>query len=91
MDDLVERCRSLADCDARAGDPLGKCLREAAAAIEELQRQLGEAREVEREACAVLVETKTIYHSKPPSRAVSYPSAMFRYDVARAIRERGHD
>jgi hypothetical protein len=33
---LVKRLRQLADCDARAGEPLGKCMREAAAEIENL-------------------------------------------------------
>ncbi len=41
MDDLVERLRGLADCDARAGEPLGKCMREAADEIERLRRALG--------------------------------------------------
>ncbi len=40
MDDLVERLRGLADCDARAGEPLGKCMREAADEIERLRRRL---------------------------------------------------
>ncbi|MCT4492686.1 hypothetical protein [Bosea minatitlanensis] len=31
---LVESLRSLADCDARAGEPLGKCMRRAADVIE---------------------------------------------------------
>lgn len=31
---LVKRLRSLADCDSRAGEPLGKCMREAADALE---------------------------------------------------------
>lgn len=34
-DDLVTRLNGLADCDSRAGEPLGKCMREAAARIEE--------------------------------------------------------
>ena len=33
-DKLVKRLRDLADCDARAGEPLGKAMREAAARIE---------------------------------------------------------
>jgi hypothetical protein len=33
---LVKRLRQLADCDARAGEPLGKCMREAADEIESL-------------------------------------------------------
>ena len=37
-DDIVARLRSLAECDARAGEPLGKCMREAADYIEELLR-----------------------------------------------------
>ena len=35
--DIVARLRSLADCDARAGEPLGKCMREAADEIERLR------------------------------------------------------
>ena len=30
---LVARLESLADCDTRAGEPLGKCMREAATAL----------------------------------------------------------
>jgi hypothetical protein len=48
--DIVERLRSLADCDARSGEPLGKCMREAAdtitslrSRIEELERERDEA------------------------------------------------
>lgn len=37
MSDLVKRLRSLADCDARAGEPLGKCMREAALELERLR------------------------------------------------------
>ena len=36
IDDLVKRLLSLADCDARSGEPLGKCMREAASRIEAL-------------------------------------------------------
>ncbi len=39
MDDLVDRLLSLADCDARAGEPLGKCMREAADEIERLRAE----------------------------------------------------
>ena len=38
--DLVERARALADCDARAGEPLGKCLRECADEIERIRAAL---------------------------------------------------
>ena len=38
-DELVKRLLSLADCDARSGEPLGKCMREAAERIEQLQAQ----------------------------------------------------
>ena len=37
--DLVKRLRSLSDCDARAGEPLGKCMREAANRIEALEAE----------------------------------------------------
>ncbi len=40
MDDLVERLRGLADCDARAGEPLGRCMREAADKIDGLEADL---------------------------------------------------
>jgi hypothetical protein len=42
MSDLIERLISLADCDARSGEPLGKVMREAAAEIIRL-RAAGEA------------------------------------------------
>ena len=44
MDDLVEHLRGLADCDARAGEPLGKCMREAADEIERLREELARRR-----------------------------------------------
>lgn len=37
--DLVKRLRSLSGCDARAGEPLGKCMREAANRIEALEAE----------------------------------------------------
>jgi hypothetical protein len=37
MSDLIERLLSLADCDSRAGEPLGACMREAAAYITKLE------------------------------------------------------
>jgi len=37
--DIVERLLSLADCDARAGEPLGKCMREAAQTIAALREE----------------------------------------------------
>jgi hypothetical protein len=37
MSDLIERLISLADCDARSGEPLGKVMREAAAEITRLR------------------------------------------------------
>lgn len=40
MTDIVERLRSLADCDARAGEPLGRAMREAADEIESLRRRV---------------------------------------------------
>lgn len=61
------------------------------ATIEQLRARVAElegAVLAEREACAKLVESKDTYHSPPPSKAVSYPSMAFRFDVARAIRER---
>jgi hypothetical protein len=36
MSDLIERLISLADCDARSGEPLGKVMREAADEIARL-------------------------------------------------------
>ena len=44
MSDLVTRLLSLADCDARAGEPLGKCMREAAARIAELEAEVARFR-----------------------------------------------
>lgn len=41
---LVEELRALADCDSRAGEPLGKCMRRAADALEAQARELAEAR-----------------------------------------------
>ena len=43
MSDLVNQLLALADCDARAGEPLGKCMREAAARIAELEAAQAEA------------------------------------------------
>lgn len=43
--DLIGRLRSLADCDARAGEPLGKCMREAADAVLALKAEVEELRE----------------------------------------------
>ena len=40
--DIVARLRSLSDCDARAGEPLGKCMREAADEIKRLRAALRE-------------------------------------------------
>ena len=42
---LVEELRALADCDSRAGEPLGKCMRRAADALSSQSRELSEARE----------------------------------------------
>jgi hypothetical protein len=42
--DIVDRLMSLAECDARAGEPLGKCMRDAAAAITSLRAQVEELR-----------------------------------------------
>jgi hypothetical protein len=39
-DDLVTRLRDLADCDGRAGEPLGRCMREAAVRIEALEAEV---------------------------------------------------
>ena len=38
-DDLVKRLLDLADCDTRAGEPLGRCMREAADHMKTLQAQ----------------------------------------------------
>ena len=43
MDDLVKRLRSLSDCDARSGEPLGRAMREAADRIDALEAQLAKA------------------------------------------------
>ncbi len=50
MNDLVSRLRDLADCDARAGDPIGRyigakgeCRREAADEIERLRALTNDA------------------------------------------------
>ncbi len=40
--DIVDRLRALADCDSRAGEPLGKSMREAADEIERLRAALSE-------------------------------------------------
>lgn len=39
MSDLLARLVSLADCDGRAGEPLGKAMREAAAEIVRLMKE----------------------------------------------------
>ena len=38
-DELVKRLLDLADCDTRAGEPLGRCMREAADHMKTLQAQ----------------------------------------------------
>lgn len=38
--------RALADCDGRAGEPLGKAMRSAADEIERLEAELREARDI---------------------------------------------
>jgi len=38
-DNLVMRLRNLSHCDSRSGEPLGKCMREAADRIEALQAE----------------------------------------------------
>jgi uncharacterized protein (DUF924 family) len=46
MGDLVKRLTSLADCDARAGEPLGKAMRDAAARLaaqDALLKEMAEA------------------------------------------------
>ena len=45
MDDLVKRLEALADCDASNGEPLGKCMTEAAATIARQQVMLDRALE----------------------------------------------
>jgi hypothetical protein len=40
MSHLLARLVSLADCDARAGEPLGKAMREAAAEIVRLEKHI---------------------------------------------------
>lgn len=39
-EEMCQRLEYLADCDARAGEPLGKCMREAAAFIRSLQQRV---------------------------------------------------
>ncbi len=79
-DDLVKRLRSLADCDSRAGEPLGRAMREAAARIEQLEREkreaaldalaaMGQAQEayeaqLKAEACAEVLEREAILDAK---------------------------
>lgn len=43
-DDLIKRLEALADCDARNGEPLGKCMREAAAALSEARAEIARLR-----------------------------------------------
>lgn len=42
--DLIAELRALADCDSRAGEPLGKCMRRAASALSSQSLSLSEAR-----------------------------------------------
>ena len=42
FDSLTRRLRTLADCDARAGEPLGKCMRESADVIDALRARVAE-------------------------------------------------
>jgi hypothetical protein len=43
--ELCARLEALADCDSRSGEPLGKAMREAAAAIRELEAERDHIRE----------------------------------------------
>jgi hypothetical protein len=43
MTDIVEELEDLADCDARAGAPLGKAMRKAAAEITRLRAKVAKA------------------------------------------------
>lgn len=53
-DDIVARLRVLADCDARSGEPLGKCMRKAADEIERLRAHLKVAVWSDSEECKFL-------------------------------------
>jgi hypothetical protein len=44
--DIVDRLMSLAECDARAGEPLGKCMRDAAEEITRLRKELKQGTEM---------------------------------------------
>jgi hypothetical protein len=44
--DIVDRLTALAECDARAGEPLGKCMREAAEEIARLRKELKQGTEM---------------------------------------------
>ena len=43
MTDIIERLESLADCDARSGEPLGKAMIEAKAEIKRLRAKMAKA------------------------------------------------
>ena len=49
MTDIIERLESLADCDARSGEPLGKAMIEAKAEIKRLRGALEDIAEGEPE------------------------------------------
>ena len=80
--DIVERLLDVADLDARAGEPLGKACREAAAEIERLRAALEKARAEERERCAKVAETHFDLRHSTLAR-------IHGHSIAAAIRARG--
>lgn len=78
--DIVERLLDVADLDARAGEPLGKACREAAAEIERLRAALEKARAEERERCAKVADTHFDLRHSTLAR-------IHGHSIAAAIRE----
>jgi len=84
--DIVERLLDVADLDARAGEPLGKACREAAAEIERLRAALA----AETEECARVADSTHEHIKNPvynPLWLAGYREAQS--NIAAAIRARG--
>tara|TARA_R110000868_G_C10486348_1_gene729772 strand:- start:47 stop:316 length:270 start_codon:yes stop_codon:yes gene_type:complete len=86
IEDIVARLRGLADCDARAGEPLGKCMREAAAEIERLREELAQLHEEVKP--SVLDCTEYCFEECQRGIEPIENCACFKVGVAIAVRER---
>lgn len=88
---LVERLRSLADCDARAGEPLGKCMRRAADALLAQAAELAEVGARHQKQVDYSIDLQRIVEALCDGRMPPEPetSARHHYDMAvEATRQR---